>query len=85
MRQDCADGQVGPMWQANGNQYATKWQMYLTSPQGNTTISAPYNVSVAALGPLTQAQPWVWSATVTPNGEVSGNPASEASVKRASI
>ena len=45
-------------------------QMYLTSPQDNTTITAPYNVTVASTGPLTEAQPWVWSATVTPNGEV---------------
>ena len=45
-------------------------QMYLTSPQDNITITAPYNVTVVSTGPLTEAQPWVWSASVTPNGEV---------------
>lgn len=44
--------------------------MYLTSPQADTTITAPYNVTVAAVGVLNDAQPWVWSATVTPEGKV---------------
>ncbi len=45
-------------------------QMYLTSPQDNVTITAPYNVTVVSTGPLVGAQPWVWSAAVTANGEV---------------
>ena len=45
-------------------------QMYLTSPQGNTTVTAPYNITIASNNPLTNAQPWNWNAAVTANGQV---------------
>ena len=62
--------QVGPIWQA-GSGYSTKLQMYLTSPQANTTISPPYTVTVTGGGKgYSSPSPWEWQPSVTSAGQV---------------
>ena len=45
MERGCHMMQVGPMWQANGNQYATKWQV---SHRSISTRSAAVLLPVCA-------------------------------------
>ena len=62
--------QVGPIWQS-GSGYNTKLQMYLTSPQPNTTISPPYTVTVTGGGAgYSSPSPWEWQPYITSAGEV---------------
>ena len=52
--------------------YSTKLQMYLTSPQPNTTtISTPYTVTVTGGGKgYSSPSPWEWQPSVTSAGQV---------------
>ena len=62
--------QVGPIWQS-GSGYSTKLQMYLTSPQANTTITPPYTVTVTGGGKdYSSPSPWEWQPSVTSAGQV---------------
>ena len=62
--------QVGPIWQS-GSGYSTKLQMYLTSPQPNTTISPPYTVTVSGGGKgYSSPLAWEWQPSITSAGQV---------------
>ena len=62
--------QVGPIWQSSSG-YSTKLQMYLTSPQPNTTISTPYTVTVTGGGKgYSSPSPWEWQPYITSTGQV---------------